>query len=146
MDLFLVSHLVVIDGLEMKEYLCSILLDSRTWLIITQIILFSNQCWVVTPLSDEYEYDDDDDNGHGSYEENANGSGSDEENAEWKDERKQSGLVTYFRHPVKGQMKVHNFARASEVYTIMSINRDPRAQLWLNIAQQMPDTPKDAPK
>lgn len=56
-------------------------------------------------------------------------------------EPSKSSIVTYFRHPVKGNMKVHNFATASEVYAIMQAKGDPRAPQWLELAKQMHDSP-----
>jgi hypothetical protein len=49
--------------------------------------------------------------------------------------------VTYFRHPVKGNMKIDNFASASEVFTLMTIKGDPRASYWLDLAKKMSDAP-----
>ena len=131
----------------------------------------SDQYWHVNPLQPEYkEYDDDNDDDDEQangplyeepddevncpfYEEpddEVNGpfyeEPDDEVNGpfyeEPDDEVKQEVLVTYFRHPIKGNMKVHNFATASEVYTLMILNGDRRAQMWLDIARRMPDAPK----
>lgn len=50
-------------------------------------------------------------------------------------------VYTYFRHPIHGNMKVNTFAKASEVYTIMVLKGDPRANAWLELAKEMPDAP-----
>jgi hypothetical protein len=51
-------------------------------------------------------------------------------------------FVAYYRHPIKGQMKIDTFAKASEIYTLAVLNKDPRAPQWLELAQSMPDAPK----
>lgn len=43
--------------------------------------------------------------------------------------------IAYFRHPIHGNMKIDSFAKASEVYTMMVINNDPRASVWLEYAK-----------
>jgi hypothetical protein len=55
---------------------------------------------------------------------------------------KQTNIETYYQHPIKGNFKVYNFATASEVFAIASINGDPNAQQWLDFAQVMHDAPK----
>lgn len=55
---------------------------------------------------------------------------------------KSHGIVTYYQHPIRGNIKVYNFAIASEVFAIASINGDPQAHIWLEIARAMPDAPK----
>lgn len=57
------------------------------------------------------------------------------------DYQKVESIVTYFRHPIKGNMKVHNYETAIEVYCIMVQRNDPRAQSWFGLAKQMHDVP-----
>jgi len=52
-----------------------------------------------------------------------------------------ANIVTYYRHPIKGNFCVDNFAKAAEVYAICLLNGDERAEGWLNIAKMMPDAP-----
>lgn len=52
-----------------------------------------------------------------------------------------TGPVTYFRHPFKGNFRVDSFQTAMEVYGLTSAKDDPRAQLWFDLAMQMPDAP-----
>jgi hypothetical protein len=49
--------------------------------------------------------------------------------------------VTYYRHPIKVNMKIDNFATASEVFALMTISGDSRASAWLDLTKQMPDAP-----
>jgi hypothetical protein len=49
--------------------------------------------------------------------------------------------VSYYRHPLKGNIKVHNFATACEVYTLAVMNNDIQADHWLSIAKMMSDAP-----
>lgn len=53
-----------------------------------------------------------------------------------------SGPVTYFRHPFKGNFRVDNFKSAMEVYGITSAQNDPRAESWYTLAFEMFDAPK----
>ena len=53
----------------------------------------------------------------------------------------QSGPVTYFMHPAKGVFKVDNFKSAMEVYEILTVQNDPRAIMWRDLASKMPDAP-----
>jgi hypothetical protein len=66
------------------------------------------------------------------------GSESDDETGdESKDDTNDHNSIPeiYFRHPIKGHMKVDTFEKASEIYTIMSIADDPLANSWLRIAK-----------
>lgn len=47
----------------------------------------------------------------------------------------------FYKHPTKGTFKIHDFASASEIYTIASIKGDPKASSWLELAKNMPDAP-----
>ena len=78
----------------------------------------SDQVWVLEPDDNDTDYDTDD---------------------EHKDAIKPTYSAAYFQHPIKGQIKVDTFAKASEVFTYMSIIDDPQAQTWLNLAKLMPD-------
>lgn len=45
-------------------------------------------------------------------------------------------IIVHTRHPVTGiDMTVNTFQQAAEIYTLLSIQRDPKAQHWLHIAQ-----------
>lgn len=65
-----------------------------------------------------------------------------EPKSEIKQEPVVQSIYTYFRHPIKGNMKIDTFAKASEVFTIMTLQGDPRARQWLELAQLMSDAPK----
>jgi hypothetical protein len=53
----------------------------------------------------------------------------------------QTGPVTYYKHPTKGNIKVDNFSTASEILSIMTINEDSRVPNWIYISNQMHDAP-----
>lgn len=48
----------------------------------------------------------------------------------------------YFRHPIKGNMLIDDFASASEVFTYMTLRDDARAPQWLELAKSMHDVPQ----
>jgi len=50
--------------------------------------------------------------------------------------------VLYFLHPTKGNIVIDSYAKASDVFTILSLTGDPRSKQWLEIARTMPDAPK----
>jgi hypothetical protein len=54
---------------------------------------------------------------------------------------KSGNLVTYFRHPIKGQMKVSTFDDAMEIFGLMRAKGDSRAILWKDLAFKMHDSP-----
>lgn len=45
----------------------------------------------------------------------------------------------YYDHPTEGKQLIDTFAKASVVYTTMILETDPRAKMWLAIAQTMID-------
>lgn len=49
--------------------------------------------------------------------------------------------VTYFRHPSKGNFRVHSFKTAIEVYGICMSTGDDRAEAWYDLAMMMHDAP-----
>ena len=49
--------------------------------------------------------------------------------------------VTYYRHPIKGNMRIDNYASAMEIHLLSLNKKDPRAMMWFNLALQMPDCP-----
>lgn len=53
----------------------------------------------------------------------------------------QSGPITYFRHPFKGNFRVNSFKTAMEVYGIVSAQDSSMADAWYDLAMQMPDAP-----
>ena len=92
----------------------------------------SDQLWILEPDDNDTDNDTDEDNkNHGE-------NSSDNEH---EDAIKPTYSAAYFQHPIKGQIKVDTFAKASEVFTYMSIINDPQAQTWLNWAKLMPDAP-----
>lgn len=52
-----------------------------------------------------------------------------------------TSIVTYFRHPSKGNFRVHNFKTAIEVYGVCVSKDDPRAEAWYELAMKMHDAP-----
>lgn len=78
------------------------------------------------------------------------GSGCDEDNIIYPDdctgddedeEEIQEGLVTYFRHPFKGNMCIKTFKDAMEVYGLCKATNSPMADGWYNLAFMMSDAP-----
>jgi hypothetical protein len=39
-------------------------------------------------------------------------------------------------------MKIDNFAKASEIYTLLVLQKSHDAEWWLEFAKKMPDAPK----
>ncbi len=60
---------------------------------------------------------------------------------EYEEVNHNTSIVTYFRHPIKGQMTVNTFHLAMEVYGITCALNPAKAEAWLNLAYQMPDAP-----
>jgi hypothetical protein len=52
-------------------------------------------------------------------------------------------VYTYFRHPIKGNMKIDTFAKASEIYTLLVLKGSSEAEKWLELAKMMPDAPNN---
>lgn len=52
-----------------------------------------------------------------------------------------NSIVTYFRHPIKGNMRIDNFDTAIEVFGYLSAISSPMAYLWKDLAFQMHDAP-----
>ena len=50
-------------------------------------------------------------------------------------------FITYYRHPVKGNMKVDTFEKASEIAIISKRNNDPRWKAWEELAWKLPGAP-----
>lgn len=92
------------------------------------LTFLSDQYWGINP-------DPDDSNSDGDI------SDDDEGDDEKTPEPVRTDPVTYYRHPIKGNMKVDNFATASEVFALMTISGDSRASAWLDLSKQMPDAP-----
>jgi hypothetical protein len=57
------------------------------------------------------------------------------------DQQAPLGPITYYQHPIKGNMKIDNFAKACEIFTMMTISGDARASQLLDLAKMMPDAP-----
>ena len=57
------------------------------------------------------------------------------------DSDSRSNIVTYFRHPIKGNMRVDSFNTAIEVFRYLSAISDPRAKLWKDLAFLILDAP-----
>ena len=53
----------------------------------------------------------------------------------------ETGPLAYFRHPYKGNFRVDSFKTAMEVYGLAAAKDDPCAELWYDLAMQMPDAP-----
>lgn len=68
---------------------------------------------------------------------------TDEEESESHDDiEEESETCTYFRHPVKGHMKVTTFDDCMEIIGILRLNGDnTRANYWKTLAFQMDDAP-----
>lgn len=50
-------------------------------------------------------------------------------------------FITYYRHPLKGNMKVDTFEKASEIAIISKRNNDPRWKAWEELAWKLPGAP-----
>ena len=59
----------------------------------------------------------------------------------YSDQIQSEGPITYYRHPTKGQFKVHNFETAMEIFGLLKAINDPNAPQWYNLAFKMPDAP-----
>lgn len=69
------------------------------------------------------------------------GNGDDSDDSDDENEPISNGPVAYYRHPFKGNFRVDSFRTAMEIYGLTSAKDDPRAQLWFDLALQMPDAP-----
>jgi hypothetical protein len=47
----------------------------------------------------------------------------------------------YYRHPIKGNVRVDNFALCTEIYVMARSKDDPRASQWYDLCWTMPDAP-----
>lgn len=64
----------------------------------------------------------------------------DEEDDDGTDEEKES-FHTYFRHPLKGNMRVDTFEKACEVSVILKKSGDIRWEFWEDFAWKLPGAP-----
>jgi ferredoxin len=51
------------------------------------------------------------------------------------------GPIIYYQHPIKGKVEIDNFAKACEIFTMMTISGDTQASQWLDLAKIMHDAP-----
>jgi hypothetical protein len=60
-----------------------------------------------------------------------------------KDEEREviNGPVTYFRHPFKGNFRIDSFKTSMEIFGLLSAQGSEHAQMWYDLALQMPDVP-----
>ena len=54
--------------------------------------------------------------------------------------------VTYYRHPMKGNMRIDNYDSAMNIHLLLLRKKDPRAMMWYDLALQMPDCPAELKK
>ena len=68
---------------------------------------------------------------------------SDTEQEEETEETEAKEMVPeiYYRHPIKGTVRVDNFALCTEINVIARSKNDSRAQHWYDLCWQMPDAP-----
>ena len=59
-----------------------------------------------------------------------------------EEEETNEGVITYFRHPVNGTMKIDTFAKCMEIYGLCKYRNSPDAQGWYDLAFKMKDAPK----
>lgn len=50
-------------------------------------------------------------------------------------------FITYYRHPLKGTMKVDTFEKACELAMIAKKKNDQRWEMWENLAWELPGAP-----
>ena len=70
-------------------------------------------------------------------------SSDDESDDDTLTENVESHPVTYYRHPIKGNMRIDNYASAMEIHLLSLNKKDTRAMMWFNLALQMPDCPAE---
>ena len=50
--------------------------------------------------------------------------------------------IAYYRHPIKGTIRVDSYEKAMEIHLLQLKEKDVRASGWYNLALQMPDCPE----
>jgi hypothetical protein len=66
---------------------------------------------------------------------------SNESEVEKQEGGEMSRIVTYFRHPFKGNFRVDSFKTAMEIYGLLAAQNDSGADRWYELAFQMHDSP-----
>ena len=51
-------------------------------------------------------------------------------------------IVTYYRHPFKGNFCVNSFKSAMEIYGLLAAQNSPAADQWYDLALKMHDAPR----